>query len=270
MSITKIKDKDTIPIARDGNDIIYFSPKKDMEKQGRSYESVNDMEIIPYLNLKSHGRSANFISGVSGSGKSTVARQMIDELLKIAKPKPQMVILITKTKELDPVFKDFKKESDKLFIETKMRNFMHLAMSIPQHLSLVLSLAENMEDAFKDTLVVLDDWQNLGDKRIEKLVLNFINDLLERSRKLRCNVIIISHVTQQQHTTKTILFESDNIVLFPGANKNSVKKYLYSYADLSHEEAQTIVDKADEPHDFLLYRKSYPILYQTKRTITLA
>ena len=103
--ITKSKlDKNDIPIAYNTEKEEYVLLNTSLPKLIKGDEIVGNFKMIPYLNTKSNQRSATYISGISGSGKSTFARGIADELIKITKPK--MVCLFTQTQEVDPVFQD--------------------------------------------------------------------------------------------------------------------------------------------------------------------
>src|SRR5258708_7662083 len=101
-------DKLAIPIARSAkSDIVGVKLDK---KSDSSYKN-DDHEYIPIPFLSKNQRSATFISGPSGSGKSSVAANMVKELFKIVKPiypenKRMYVHLITGNSNKDPAFKD--------------------------------------------------------------------------------------------------------------------------------------------------------------------
>ena len=248
---SKIDDTE-IPIGKDDSNIYTYSSKKG----GNNSVSSTNISPIPYINIKSNQRSAIYISAISGSGKSTIARQIVDQIKLIKKPR--LTILFTQSSDLDPVFEDLLKISEK----SKKASFVHVCLKSDEFL---LALTP---ETLKDSLIVFDDYENLP-KDIEKFVLNLIKDLLERGRKLNINLILINHMTQNYNKTRSIIFECDTYILFPSTNQNSVKKFLLNYADLDKDQCKEMIDNSNEMFNFLLFRKTVPRYYMSKNIIKL-
>jgi hypothetical protein len=121
----------------------------------------------------------------------------------------------------------------------------------------------------EDNICVFDDFQGSVDRDMEKYVLGFIKMLLENTRKIGVDIIIISHQTQQALATKAIIFESNEYYLSFAANKNACLKFLESYFDLSKKEQRQLANYRAKPFTFTLWRKSYPMYKVLGNTITL-
>ena len=189
-----------------------------------------------------------------------MARKLMDELKQLTKP--NKIVLMTQTAEVDPVFEDLHKREQKrleewsldknpkkpnfkpYFIHVNISNDPFLFSLTPEHL--------------KESLVIIDDYENTP-KAIQTFFLRFITDLLERSRKMKTNIIIINHQSMNYNKTRPIIFECDNYVVFPFTNKNSTKNFLTSYADLDKSEIDNMIEDSSDSFNFLLFRKSYPM-----------
>lgn len=253
MSIAKHKIKTKLA----DNEIILGQTKEEkivyVAKKGGETELNTEIELkpFPYLDLKNKQRSGIFISGISGSGKSTIAKHLIDAYLKIL-GKQTRIILFTQTEDLDPAFEPF--SDNKLFIHVCIKDDPMYPLLTPELL--------------RDSIVVFDDYENL-DKILQSFTLGLIKDILERGRKMNIQTILINHQTQNYNKTRALIFECDTYILFPSANRNSVKKFLLSYGDIDKKEVDNLIEEAMNPFDFLLFRKSVPRYILTRHKIKL-
>jgi len=245
---TKLAENELILAQNKEEKYVYVS-KKGVGEPNISSES--ELKPFPYIDLKHKQRSGIFISGISGSGKSTIAKQLIDNYIKLL-GKDTRIILFTQTDELDPVFEPF--SENKLFVHVCIKND-------PLYTSITPEILQN-------SVVVFDDYENL-EKQLQSFTLNLIKDILERGRKMNIQTILINHQTQNYNKTRALIFECDTYILFPNSNRNSVKKFLLSYGDIDKKEVDSLIDEAMNPFDFLLFRKSVPRYIITKYKIKL-
>ena len=267
MSLTKSKiiPEDNIPIGKDENGLtISWSPKKDNDS---ARQLITDNCIpIPYLSKKSKQRSAVFISGVSGSGKSTIAKQLIDGYKSIlpkltdkdGNKKKYRIIFFTQSADLDHAFEEVAKKRD----GTIRDEFIHVVIGKdPYYGSLTPELLKN-------SIIIFDDYENV-DKATFAFTITLIKDLLERGRKLNIQLILINHQTQNYSKTRPIIFECDSFILFPNSNPNSVKKFLLSYLDIDKKEVDELINQAMNQFDFLFIHKSVPRYVMSRNKIQL-
>lgn len=252
---TKLSDSELI-LAQNKEEKIVYSPNRGavhgVKKGGeKEFDSETDFKIFPYIDLKHKQRSGIFISGISGSGKSTIAKQLIDGYIKLL-GKETRIILFTQTEELDPVFEPL--SENKLFVHVCIKNDQMYTLITPELL--------------QNSIVTFDDYENI-DKNLQLFTLTLIKDILERGRKLNIQCILINHQTQNYNKTRSLIFECDTYILFPNSNKNSVKKFLLSYADIDKKEVDELIEMAMNQFDFLLFRKSVPRYILTKNKIKL-
>ena len=190
MSIAKHKIKTKIA----DNEIILGQTKQEkivyVSKKGGETELNTEIEMkpFPYLDLKNKQRSGIFISGISGSGKSTVAKNLIDAYIKIL-GKGIRIILFTQTQDLDPAFESF----------SENKSFIHVCIKEDEMFPLLTP------ELLRDSIVVFDDYENL-DKILQSFTLGLIKDILERGRKMNIHTILINHQTQNYNKTRALIF----------------------------------------------------------------
>lgn len=270
--------KNKIPIARDKEKYYYIEKKDIPDDEVVTELDVNDVVPIPYLDVQHNQRSAVYISAMSGSGKSTLCAKLVKEQLKLLKdeeipdkpverfdlktrkkyiamvPQHRKIVLITVTDNLDPAFESAFGNNP---------NFVHIPTSTdPDYLMFTMK-------NFAYCTVIFDDYENKNDKVTTAFTLGLITQLLEHSRKLHTHLFLLTHVTQNFNKTKDIIFECSTFFTAPFSNKNSVKKFLKSYGDVSDEEIETMIDDSMEEYTFLSFHKSYPRYYITYDKIAL-
>ena len=254
MSLTKHKLKtkladNVLILGQTEEEKIVYVPKKGGDKE---MEFDTAIDPFPYLDLKNKQRSGIFISAPSGAGKSSIAKKLVHGYLKILGKKTR-ILLFTQTEEVDPAFLEYSNEK---------YNFVHVCIKADDMFPLLTP------EVLRNSICIFDDYENL-DKSLQTFTLSLIKDILERGRKLNIQCILINHQTMNYNKTRALIFECDTYILFPSANRNSVKKFLLSYADIDKKEVDNLIEEAMNPFDFLLFRKSVPRYILTKHKIKL-
>ena len=180
----------------------------------------DNQKVVPLAYIEPNQRSAMYISGVSGSGKSTYARNMIDEIRENRKYKDYKIYLITGAKEMDPAFEKL----DELYV---------ININNPQIFNLDYSV-------FAKCIVVFDDYEAVMEDDLKTHLLKLLKGLLELSRKKQVIILTINHMTTNFNKTRNIIFESTEFVLFPRFNLNSCLKFLKAHMDLTKNELEEI------------------------------
>lgn len=164
------------------------------------------------------------ISAMSGGGKSTYANKLVEEILKLNGKKQKLgienVFLITSATESDPAYESL--GQIRVDIDHAMANVA-------------------LED-FRNSIVIFDDYTNQPTKEREQWTTSLLNQLLERSRKLRCHLIICNHQQRNGPATKLQNLESQAFVLFYLSNPNESKKLLKNYLDFSNEAMNKLLE----------------------------
>ena len=158
-----------------------------------------------------------YVSGASGSGKSTYSSKWIQEYHRIF---PSDKVYLISTVEEDEVL-------DKLDYIERVEIDEDLA-TIPL-------------DEFQDSLVVFDDTNTISDKATRKAVSRLRDQLLERGRHHNASCLITSHLFSNFSDTRLTLLESRDITLFPRmGGMTQARRGLKTYVGMSDKQ----IDKA--------------------------
>jgi len=262
---------DSIMIAKNKEEMIYISDSVPKGERVKEHKSSSPLSAVPYIDVKSNQRSGIFISGISGSGKSTLAVKLIKKIRSIrgpqdyeeeeivAQPCPWLksgvryISTVKKVKKVkraviftnsgidndDPAFKD-------------LSNHTVVRFSDPEFLDITVADLEGLICCF-------DDHEAIQSKTLSKHVENLVKDVLERSRKLHVDCVVINHMSQNYHKTRGIIFECDTYFLNPRANSNSTQKFLAAYTNLNKKQIQDIINyEPEKKFTWLAIRKSAP------------
>lgn len=251
MSLTYDESETSIPIAVDSDEfVIFYDPKVPIRDRVKTLTAKRSLTALPYIDLDHNQRSATFISGSSGSGKSTAAVKIIRQIRKLRKDRKRKIAVFSTTIIEDPAY-------------SRLKHVDFVSMEDPRFMELqVTELA--------DRIVVFDDHENIKDPRLRNYCMSFVKDVLERTRKLGVDVIVINHMTMDYQRTKNLIFECDTYYINIAQNRNSSAKFLKSYADLSVPAIQELIThEYENPYDFVIYHKSAPPYLIVEREIKL-
>jgi len=143
-----------------------------------------------------------YISGISGSGKSTFASNFVKEY-KTAKRKNEFFVVSNVEEDgvidkLKPIRIDLEDEE---------------------------ALSEVRSDDFYDSIILFDDIDTISNGLVRKFVQHLRDDLLECGRHYNTTVVAVSHVLQNYQATRKLLNEATTVVFFPkvGSNNHNYK-----------------------------------------------
>jgi hypothetical protein len=252
MSLSTEKLDNAILVGHLNQKNIYYVPASEIPKNERIKFMEFDKPItpIPYINQKSNQRSASFISGISGSGKSTLAARLIKKIRRVRQDRHREIVVFSSGSIEDPVWSEFDEIE---VIDMNDERFMDIEIE---------DLAEY--------IIVFDDWENISNKDLKKYIAHFAKDVLERTRKLGADVIMINHMSQNYNITKGIIFECDTFFLNISANRNASIKFLKSYSHLTKKQlAELDAYEFSSEFGFVTFRKSYPSYIIVENSIQL-
>lgn len=188
-----------------------------------------------------------FISAPSGAGKSYKANEIINKLLKENKSIND-VFLFTLQPNPDPAYEDlFEKEK---IIKMNMLN--------PEIYDIPLEIFEN-------SICLFDDFDKVEDK-IKKMIFLKLEQFLTLGRKLNINVVTVLHETLQYNLTRCIIFESQNVVLFPKSAIKTTNSFLTTYLGFDKEDIAEVKKLKTKS---LFIHKSSPQYYVSDDCIKL-
>jgi hypothetical protein len=206
--------KDVLPSDYHTQELYKKSKQLKDDKKGKEvYFSDASLQMIPNPLLE---RQTLYISGVSGSGKSTFIKNYVAMYKKLY---PKRQIILFSQKESDPALDDIKN-----LIRIKIDN----------------ELVEdpiNCYETFKDAMVIFDDVDAVGDKKIKNAIDKLKEDCLQNGRDHNIETLITSHNVSNGLSTRTILRESMYAVLFKSGPQMQTKYYLMRYLGFSKQQS---------------------------------
>ena len=193
----------------------------------------------PYI--EDDQRFAMYISGISGSGKSSFSRKCIEELRKQKKFKKYPVWFIS-TRDCNTCDHAF--EGLKDFNPLNIYNDKFLDIDYTD---------------FENSIVLFDDWNQLNKKdELFLHIMELLKKMLELGRKLNIEIIIINHLTSNFNETRSIIFEATTYTLFPRSNLNSVQKFVENYITKDKEISKKIAMIRGSQYTPLIINKVSP------------
>lgn len=191
---------------------------------------------------KTKERDCHFISGMSGSGKSTWTKKFVKEYKNQHKK--------------NPVYLFSRKNEDENLDDVK-----------PLRVKIADNLIEDplkMED-FKESLVIFDDTDIISDKLLRKVVDHLRDEILQGGRSINISCVITNHNFTGREL-KTVLNECHTITVFP-ANYNRGMKYLLNeYLGLDKK----IINKIRKSNTrWITIYKNFPMVVVEEREIYL-
>ena len=197
-------DKKTISLESDAN-----------EKDQTNFKKLTismDSKFCPVPNTTAE-RDILYITGCSGSGKSTFTRMYLEQYKKKYKNREiYMFSSLKEDKSLDSIKPKRFKIDDSLYLDPI-----------------------KIED-LKESIIVFDDIDVLSDKRIKEAVYDILNQALEIGRHFSVSIICTNHLPTNGIYTRRILNEASLIVYFPASAGGKVKYLLIEYLDIDKKQ----------------------------------
>jgi len=197
--------------------IIYLDEKEENIHGFDHFQLEGDGKLQLTINPKSE-RTIWYVVGSSGSGKSFFVGKLCAEYLKYFPKNPiYMISTVSDDSSLDGIKMNHIVIGDNLLEETVTAK------------------------DFQDSLVIIDDADQISNTKHRKAVQAISNSILEIGRHYNVSCAFTNHVACAGHDTKRILNESHSITLFPRTAGNKTLKYLLdSYLGLDKHEIQKV------------------------------
>jgi hypothetical protein len=189
-------------------------------------------------------RQILYITGASGSGKSTYTANYIKQYKKMF-PKNE-VYCFSALKEDESL--DVVKPKRIMIDETIWQSPIEVG-------------------EFKDSCVVLDDIDVISDKKQRDAVYSIMNQILETGRHFKITCIITNHLSTAGKDTRRVLNEAHFIVWFPFSGSNvGLKRLLEDYCGLDKKTVKYIKTLKSR---WACLVKNYPNVIYTEKNIWL-
>lgn len=192
---------------------------QDDEKKDTSITLPTDSSFHLLPSSDPNKRQVWYVAGASGSGKSYIARGLAEYYKKFFPDRE--IYLISKLKE-DETLDNMK-------------------IGKPKRIN-IESLLEDYPDIeeFRNTMIIFDDYDTIEGK-LGKAVHQLIDDLAIQGRHTNTTMLCLSHYTTNYKSTRIILSESTQYVVYPQSTSFHALKYLLStHIGLSKEEVQNL------------------------------
>lgn len=190
-------------------------------------------------------RQILYITGASGSGKSTYTKNYCKQYKKLYPKRP--IYLFSSIKE------------DESLDEIK-----------PQRIVIDDSLVDAplAAEEFQDSLVIFDDTDALSNKKHREAVNNILSEILETGRHFNTSCILTFHLATGGRDTRRILNEAHSIIFFPHSGSGvGAKRLLQDYLGLDKDTIKRL-KKMDTR--WCCMHKNYPQVLMTEKEIWLA
>lgn len=197
------------------------------------------MEYVPVIDKNQ--RCCFYVTGSSGSGKSTWISDCLKKLIKVHKKKETW--LFSSILDYDPVYMDKgermlkKVDYDKVPLEDIIPN----------------DLITYKDGVSQGCIAVFDDYDgNAKGKKLQPLV----NQVLKEGRKLGEDVFLVSHQPRDYMRTREIINQATTFVCFPATNKQAMLGLAKAYWDISDKKINHYLD-AELPIQTRFYFVAY-------------
>jgi len=225
------------------NKIVSVSPEDD-EKIKKSFTKLKILDSGKFYQMpdKNKERQILYITGASGSGKSTYCANYIMEYKKIF-PKNDIY-----------VFSALKDDESLDKVEPKRVKIDERLITDPLF----------VED-FQNSIVIFDDIDCICNKKHRKAVYDLLNAILETGRHFSCSCVVTNHLPTAREETRRVLNECHSITYFPhSGNKSTLNRLLTEIIGLDKEDVSKIKKLKTR---WATVFKNYPQIAMTEKDI---
>lgn len=216
------------------------------EKEGTFKNLVlSNNEKFQHIPDPNTERQILYITGASGSGKSTYTAKYTKLYKQIFKKNPVYVFSALKDDEsLDVIEPKRIKITKEALIDDPI-----------------------LIDDLANSLCIFDDIDCISDKKLKEEVYNILNQILETGRHFNISCIITNHLPSGGNYTRKILNECHTITYFPhSGNNGKLKKFLIDQIGLDKNDV--IRNKKSKSRWATIF-KNFPMVNMTEKEIRL-
>ena len=224
--------------------IISISDNLDGDEFSKTHKNIvlkddGKFQHIPNPELN---REVLYICGPSGSGKSYYTKNWILE------------------------WKKNHKKGD-VFLISPFDEDVSLDEIKPKRIILDKSLVDQpiTPEDLKDSCIIFDDIDSIGDKEIKKAIFKLLFQCLEIGRHYNISVIQTNHTLCNGPDTKKVLNEAHHIIFFPNSgSKKSIKYLCENYCGLDKKDIEKIKKCRSR---WCCIHRNYPVSISTEKCL---
>jgi ribosomal protein L15 len=196
---SKIKKRDDVILHYDENSRGRFPDEIDLRNLAGG--SSSSFQVLPSQNE----RDVLYVCGKSGSGKSYHIKNYC---MEYHKEHPKNPIWLISPKQEDVSFKEIKKIMTQLRLDDEFIN------------------TEIGLDDLANSMIIFDDAEGLGDKKLREKVFKLLNLCMTCGRSYKISVAVISHCPTNAKETRIMLLENSHCSFFPSFLSDHSLNYL--------------------------------------------
>jgi ABC-type polar amino acid transport system ATPase subunit len=219
------------------------------DEEGKVSKAFSKLELPKGLKFQqvpdtSKEREIGYITGASGSGKSTYVRKYCEIYKKKYKDRP-------------------------IYLFSNLKEDESLDAIEPQRVKIGDNLVDdpiNAED-LAESIVIFDDVDCIKDKKHREAVVKTMNECLEVGRHFKITMLITNHLPTDRAFTRRVLNEAHFVVYFPQSALGLQTTYmLTNYLGLDTK----IIKKIRRTNTrWAMISKNYPRFYMTEHLINM-
>ena len=196
-----------------------------------------------------------FISGASGSGKSTYLAKYIRQFAKMKGNKDKPIYIFSSVDE-DPVL-----DNDGLFGD----NIIRVLDEIDAEEMLADPL--KLDDFEEGSILIFDDTFKLNPPKLRVLVFCLLESMLEIARHKNLTIITTSHILSNYRQTRTIQNEATAVTIFPAfaGGLYGIREYLKRKVGMSPQDIKKILSLSKTSRWVTLYRTNPMFVLSAKQ-----
>ena len=185
-----------------------------------------------------------FISGASGSGKSTYLAKWLRQFLK-QKGNKDAPIYIFSSVDHDPVLDD-----DALIGS----NIVRVLDEIDENE--IISEPLGLGDFEENSVIVFDDTMKIQNPKVRVMVFCLMESLLEIARHKNIQLVVTTHILNNYRATKTIQTEATSVCVFPkfSGGLYHIKNYLEKKVGMTKQELKKFLSMSNKSRWVCLHR----------------
>jgi energy-coupling factor transporter ATP-binding protein EcfA2 len=185
-----------------------------------------------------------FISGASGSGKSTYLAKWLRQFLK-QKGNKEAPIYIFSSVDHDPVLDD-----DALISP----NIVRVLDEVDE--DEIISEPLGLNDFEEGSVIIFDDTLKIQNPKVRVMIFCLLESMLEIARHKNLTIITTSHILSNYRQTRTIQNEATAVTIFPAfaGGLYGIREYLKRKVGMSPQDIKKILSLSKTSRWITLYR----------------
>lgn len=238
-----------------GNPVpVYVDENPVTEDKTMVFNEPGEMEYVPVR--RKNQRCCYYVSGNSGSGKSTWISRCLKRLIRMSPDKETW--LFSSIEDYDPVYK----EGDKELLKKVDYDLVPLSSLRPT------DLITKEDGKSKGCIAVFDDYDgNEAGKTLQPLLVQ----CLREGRKLGQDIFMVSHNARDFLRTRDAICQATTFVTFPAQNRIAMLNLAKAYWDMDRDQIRRHMEDLPvrSPFYFLAHNRYPKTIVTSDRVISL-